>query len=457
MSILDKYELLLNELETIKFNGKVKRVVGEMVEGTGPQANLGELCKIVISDKRSRTERVLDAEVVGFREDGILLMPYEEIKGISQGCEIIGTGKTIEIPVGMSLLGRVVNGKGEPIDDKGSIIPDTYYSIFRSSPHALKRRRVNQKISVGIKAIDGLLTVGEGQRVGIFSGSGIGKSTLLGMISRFTEADVNVIALIGERGREVNDFIEKDLGEGLKKSVVVVATSNEAPILRLRGAYVAHTIAEYFRDKGLKVMLLLDSITRFARAQREIGLSVGEPPSTRGFPPSVFSMLPVLLERAGQSDKGSITAFYTILVEADDMNEPIADNVRGILDGHIVLSREMAAMNHYPSIDVLNSISRLMVDIVDKEHLGNAQKVKEILAVYKEAYDLINIGAYARGSNPKVDYAIKMIDKLNGFLKQGIYDKFEFQQSIDLLTSLFKEEVEEKKKPDRTLKYMFAK
>ncbi len=449
VKILDKYELLVNEIETIKFNGKVKRVIGEMVEGTGPQANLGELCKISIYDKRNHQERLIDAEVVGFKEDGILLMPYEEIKGISQGCEIMGTGKTIEIPVGDSLLGRIVNGKGEPIDNKGSISPETYYSIFRSSPNALQRRRITKKISVGIKAIDGTLTIGEGQRVGIFSGSGIGKSTLLGMISRFTEADVNVIGLIGERGREVNDFIEKDLGEGLKKSVVVVATSNEAPILRLRGAYVATTIAEYFREKGLRVMLLLDSITRFARAQREIGLSVGEPPSTRGYPPSVFSMLPVLLERSGASDKGSITAFYTILVEADDMNEPIADNVRGILDGHIVLTRNLAEMNHYPAIDVLGSISRLMIDVVEKEHFMNAQKLKEVLAVYKEAYDLINIGAYAKGSNPKIDYAIKMIDKVNQFLKQGIYDKFDFEATIKLLNEVFIEIIEEKKKPEK--------
>lgn len=447
MSILDKYENLVENLETVKLSGKVKKVIGVTVEGTGPQANIGELCKIAIYDRKSGQERILDAEVVGFKEEGIVLMPYGSISGISQGCNIIGTGKTMEIPVGKSLLGRIVNGKCDPIDDKGSIVPDNYYSIFRGSPNALKRKRIKNKISVGVKAVDGLLTIGEGQRVGIFSGSGIGKSTLLGMISRFTEADVNVIALIGERGREVNDFLENDLGEeGLKKSVVVVATSDEAPILRLRGAYVATTIAEYFRDQGLKVMLLLDSITRFARAQREIGLSVGEPPSTRGFPPSVFSILPVLLERTGASDKGSITAFYTILVEADDMNEPIADNVRGILDGHIVLSRDLATRNHYPSIDILDSISRLMVHVSDKEHIEKAMKVKEILATYKEAYDLINIGAYAKGSNPKIDYSIKMIEKVNDFLKQGIFDQYSFKQSIDLLYELFEEEETKTKK-----------
>ena len=440
MSLFDKYEDLLTNIEPVKFSGKVKQVVGVTIEGTGPQADLGELCEIHILDKKNNKVKILDAEVVGFKEDSIILMPYSDINGISQGCLIRGTGKSMEIPVGRSLLGRIVNGKGRPIDGKGVIVPEASYSIFRNSPAALQRKRIKDKISTGIKAIDALLTTGEGQRAGIFSGSGIGKSTLLGMIARYTEADVNVIALVGERGREVKDFLENNLGEeGLKKSVVVVATSNEAPILRLRGAFVATTIAEYFRDKGLKVMFLLDSITRLARAQREIGLSIGEPPSTRGFPPSVFSMLPVLLERTGTSDKGSITAFYTILVEGDDMNEPVADNVRGILDGHIILSRDLAVMNHYPSIDILNSNSRLMVDVADREHLDEALKVKEILATYREAYDLINIGAYAKGSNPAVDYAIKMIDKVNGFLKQDINDQYTFEKTMDMLDSIFKE------------------
>ena len=440
MSVFDKYEDLLNEIEPVKFSGKVKKVVGVTIEGTGPPAELGELCRIHIIDNKNDKKRVLDAEVVGFKEDGIILMPYGDISGISQGCEIIGTGKTMEIPVGRSLLGRIVNGKCIPIDGKGSIVPETHYSIFRNSPGAMQRTRIKKRLSTGIKAIDGLLTVGQGQRVGIFSGSGIGKSTLLGMIAKYTDADVNVIALVGERGREVKDFLENNLGkDGLKKSVVVVATSDEAPILRLRGAYIATTIAEYFRDKGLKVMLLMDSITRLARAQREIGLSIGEPPSTRGFPPSVFSMLPVLLERSGTNDKGSITAFYTILVEADDMNEPIADNVRGILDGHIILSRDLAVMNHYPSIDILNSNSRLMINVIEKGHLKNAMKIKEILATYKEAYDLINIGAYAKGSNPAVDYAIKMVDKVNIFLKQGIDETIAFDKTVELLDSIFDE------------------
>lgn len=453
MSVFDKYEDLLTRFEPIKYNGIVKKVIGVTVEGTGPQADMGELCRIHILDKKTGQERILDAEVVGFKEDSIILMPYGNVNGISPGCPITGTGRAMEVPVGNSLLGRIINGKCEPIDEKGSIVPEAHYSIFRSSPSPLKRERIKKKISVGIKAIDGLLTAGEGQRVGIFSGSGIGKSTLLGMIARYTEADVNVIALIGERGREVRDFLEKDLGEeGLRKSVVVVATSDEAPILRIRGAFIATSIAEYFRDQGLKVMLLMDSITRFARAQREMGLSIGEPPSTRGFPPSVFSILPVLLERTGTSEKGSITAFYTILVEADDMNEPISDNVRGILDGHIVLSRDLASINHYPSIDILNSISRLMVEVVDKAHMENALKIKEILATYREAYDLINIGAYAKGSNPKVDYAIKIIDRVNQFLKQDILAKFTFDETLDLLSLIFKDDedkVEEKKKPVR--------
>jgi flagellum-specific ATP synthase len=437
MSILDKYEELVNRTETIKFNGKVKRVVGLTIEGTGPQGILGEICNIILTEPDGK-EYKIDAEVVGFKEDGIILMAYEDFSGIAQGFPIVGTNKSLQIPVGPSLLGRILNGKGEPIDGKGPIDFETFYSIFRKNISALKKPRITEKFSTGIKAIDALLTVGAGQRVGIFSGSGIGKSTLLGMIAKYCESDVNVIALIGERGREVNDFLEKNLGkEGLQKSVVVVATSDESPLMRLRGAFVATTIAEYFRDKGLNVLFLMDSITRFARAQREIGLATGEPPSTRGYPPSVFTLLPNLLERTGPFQKGSITAFYTILVEADDMNEPIADNVRAILDGHIVLSRDLASINHYPAIDILNSISRVMIDVVDNKHLQLANKVREILAIYKEAYDLINIGAYAKGSNPKIDYAIQMIDNVNSFLKQAINEKFSFDETLKMLSQLF--------------------
>ncbi len=442
MNFLDKYEYLVNNLEVLKYNGKVKQVVGLTVEGTGPQANLGEICHILVSDNNGN-EKEIEAEVVGFREDSVILMPYENISGsgISQGSPIVATGKPLEIPVTEGLLGRVIDGRGKPIDGKGVIYPEKYYSIFNTPPNALDRPRIKEKLGVGIKAIDGLLTVGSGQRIGIFSGSGVGKSTLMGMIARYTEADVNVIALIGERGREVKEFIENELGEeGLKRSVVVVATSDQPPILRLRGAFIATTIAEYFRDKGNRVVLMMDSITRFARAQREIGLAVGEPPSTRGFPPSVFALLPVLLERAGTSKKGTITGFYTVLVEADDMNEPIADNVRGILDGHIVLSRDLASLGHYPAIDILNSISRLMIHIVSKEHLKYAKKIREILATYKEAYDLINIGAYAKGSNPRIDYAIEMIDKVNDFLTQDINEHYSFEETINMLISIFNNE-----------------
>jgi len=440
LNFLDKYEYLVNNIEVMKYNGKVKQVVGLTIEGTGPQANLGEICHIVVADEDNKEKRII-AEVVGFREDSIILMPYDNISGISHGSPIIATGKPLEIPLSDSLLGRVLDGKGEPIDDMGPVEPDEYKSIFNTPPNAMERPRIKEKLAVGIKSIDGLLTIGSGQRVGIFAGSGVGKSTLLGMIARYTEADVNVIALIGERGREVREFIENELGpEGLKRSVVIVATSDMPPILRLRGAFIATTIAEYFRDKGKKVMFMMDSVTRFARAQREIGLAVGEPPSTRGYPPSVFTLLPVLMERAGTSDKGTITGFYTVLVEGDDMNEPVADNVRGILDGHIVLSRELASKGHYPSVDILESISRLMIHIVDNEHLNNAKKIRKILAVYKEAYDLINIGAYAKGSNPDIDYAIDMIDKVNAFLVQDINEHYSFDETVKMLNAIFNNE-----------------
>ncbi len=452
MNFLNKYEYLVNNLEVLKYNGKVKQVVGLTIEGTGPQANLGEICHVLVSDKNNQEKKVI-AEVVGFREDSIILMPYNDIGGISQGSPIIATGKSLELPVSDALLGRVIDGKGEPIDGKGPIDPEKYVSIFNTPINAMNRPRITKRLGVGIKSIDGLLTIGSGQRVGIFSGSGVGKSTLLGMIARYTEADINVIALIGERGREVKEFIENDLGhEGLKRSIVVVATSDQSPILRLRGAFVATTIAEYFRDKGNNVMLMMDSVTRFARAQRELGLAVGEPPSTRGYPPSVFTLLPVLLERAGTTEKGTITGFYTVLVEADDMNEPVADNVRGILDGHIVLTRDLADMGHYPAVDILQSISRLMIKVVDKEHQTAAGKVREILATYKEAYDLINIGAYAKGSNPKIDYAIEMIDKVNEFLVQGIDEHYSLDDTEAMLKGIFDNEKLEKSDKNREVK-----
>jgi flagellum-specific ATP synthase len=380
----------------------------------------------------------MKAEVVGFRDDNILLMPIGELEGIKAGCEVVATGKPLMVRVGEELRGRVLGGIGEPIDGLGPIESDIFYPVTRTPSDPLRRRRITEPLPLGIKAIDGTLTIGKGQRFGIFAGSGIGKSVLMGMIARFTKADINVIALIGERGREVRDFIERDLGEeGLARSVVVVATSDKPPLIRLRGAFVATAIAEYFRDKGYDVMLMMDSVTRFARAQREVGLAIGEPPATRGFTPSVFAILPKLLERSGTSDVGSITGLYTVLVDADDMNEPIADNVRGILDGHVVLSRKLAEQNHYPAIDVLQSISRLMIEIVPGDHEEAARRLKEVVATIRDAEDLINIGAYVKGSNPRIDFALSKIDEVNEFLKQGIWEKANYEDVVNNLKKIF--------------------
>ena len=338
------------------------------------------------------------------------------------------------------MKGRILNGLGEPIDGKPAIEPEEIRKIHAAPPDPLTRGRITKQLQLGVSVIDGILSFGRGQRMGIFSGSGVGKSTLMGMIARYTNADINVIALIGERGREVREFIEKELGEeGLARSVVIIATSDQPPLMRLRGAFIAHTIAEYFRDQGKDVMLMMDSVTRFAHAQRQVGLSIGEPPATRSYTPSVFALLPSMLERSGASDKGTITGLYTILVDADDMNEPIADNVRGILDGHIVLSRELAHRNHYPAVDVLQSISRVMIDIVDKRHFELANNLKEIVAVYKSAEELINIGGYVKGSNPKIDYAVKHIDRINAFLKQGVLEKRDFNNTMNMLAAIFKD------------------
>jgi len=431
--LLERYGSVVKETEPICLGGRVKQVIGLVIQADGPPAKIGELCNIFLA----AGDRVR-AEVVGFKDDSVLLMPIGSVEGIGPGCRVVGTGHPLTVPVGESLRGRILNGIGEPIDGKGPLITEKRYSILNEPSDPLKRRRVTECLATGVKAIDSTLTLGKGQRIGIFSGSGVGKSTLMGMIARFSKADVSVIALIGERGREVRDFIEKDLGEeGLKRSVVVVATSDKAPLVRLRGAFVATTITEYFRDQGYDCMLMMDSVTRFARSQREVGLAIGEPPATRGFTPSVFTLLPRLLERTGTSDRGSATGLYTILVDADDMNEPIADNVRGILDGHIVLSRTLASHNHYPAIDVLESVSRVMIDIVRDEHTKAAGKLREVLATYREAEDLINIGAYAKGSNPKIDYALTMIDKVNEFLKQGIKEKFEYEQTAKTIVSMF--------------------
>ncbi|MCU0847811.1 MAG: flagellar protein export ATPase FliI [Spirochaetes bacterium] len=437
VDVLSKYKRALDEVDTIKFTGRVDRIVGLTIESVGPAVKYGELCRI----KLAKGE-YLFAEVVGFNKNRVILMPIGEMKGVVPGAEVFAAGSALMVPVGDELLGRVINGVGRPIDGKGEIYTDLKYPVHNSGLNPLERSIITQPLSVGIRSIDGLNTVGRGQRIGIFSGSGVGKSTVIAMIARYTDADVNVIALIGERGREVKDFVEKELGqEGIKRSVVIVATSDQPPMLRLRGALLAHAIAEYFRDKGKAVNLLLDSITRFAMAQREVGLAAGEPSASRGYPPSVFSLLPKLLERAGSSEKGgSITGFYSVLVEGDDMNEPIADAARSILDGHIVLERRLAHKGHYPAVDVLASISRCMKDVVTREHLEAANKFRELLAAYTDAEDLINLGAYARGSNPTVDRAIDMIERMNTFLRQGIYEKDTYDSIVGKLKALFEKE-----------------
>lgn len=433
MGVLDKYAEVLGRLDPIKYTGTVEKVQGLLVESAGPHAVVGELCQILLR----APERAVWAEVVGLRGKTVQLMPYRDIHGIEVGCTVIALGEPLSVPVSSKLLGRVLDSMGRPIDRHGDVGSAEWYPVFARPPDVMTRRRIEAPIATGVRSVDGLLTVGKGQRVGIFSGSGVGKSTLLGMIARNTSADVNVIALIGERGREVREFIENDLGEeGLSRSVVVVATSDEPPISRIRGAYVATAIAEYFRDQGKDVMLLFDSVTRFARAQREIGLAIGEPPANRGFTPSVFSLLPKLLERSGASDRGTITGFYTILVEGDDMDEPIADNVRGILDGHIVLSRRLARRNHYPAVDVLDSISRLAVKVTDAAVREAAGRIRFLLATYTEAEDLINVGAYAKGSNPDIDEAIELMPAIRQFLLQGTEEKAELGDTFAWLTEL---------------------
>lgn len=403
--------------------GKVSKVIGLTIEVKGLKAFIGELCHILVKE----TTSIIKAEVVGFNDDKVLLMALGGLSGISQDSWVIPTRKPFTVEVGAHLLGQVLDGLGNPMDTESK--PGLQVSIDRDPPDPLKRRRIDRVLSTGVKAIDGLLTVGEGQRMGIFAGSGVGKSTLLGMISKFGEADVNVICLIGERGREVLEFIERDLGpEGMKKSVVVCATSDQPALIRIKSAYVATSIAEYFRDQGKKVMLMMDSVTRFAMAQREVGLAIGEPPTSKGYTPSVFALLPRLLERSGMGEHGSITAFYTVLVDGDDLNEPIADAVRGILDGHIVLSRKIAARNHYPAIDINISVSRLMKEIVDEEHNFLAGCLRNHLAIYEKNEDLINIGAYVKGSNTRVDEAILVIDQLNQFLQQKLNEYYSYDE-----------------------------
>ncbi|HBT17126.1 MAG TPA: flagellar protein export ATPase FliI [Firmicutes bacterium] len=431
----DRYQKILERVDPIRRLGQVDKVVGLTIEAVGPPTFLGEACIL----RTLSGEEVL-GEVVGFREGKVLLLPLDEMEGIGPSSEVIALGKKLEVPVGDGLLGRVLDGLGRPIDHKGAVKKEKYYPLLASPPNPLTRSRIKTPLALGVKAIDALLTCGKGQRLGIFSGSGVGKSTLLGMIARHSSADVNVIGLIGERGREVKEFMEKDLGpEGLSRSVVVVATSDQPALVRIKGAYTATAIAEYFRDTGANVMLMMDSITRFALAQREVGLAVGEPPATRGYTPSVFALIPKLLERSGTANKGSITALYTVLVEGDDMNEPVADTVRGTLDGHIVLSRALAHENHYPAIDVLASVSRLMIDLAASEHLESAAALREILAVYKANEDLINIGAYVAGSNPRVDLAIKMYPLIMRFLRQDVHESISLEQTVAELLKLMTE------------------
>lgn len=431
---LDKLTGELDDLNLTSNFGHITRVVGLIIESRGPEVSIGELCLI------KNGQQVIKTEVVGFDQNKVLLMPIGEMEGINPGARVVATGERLKVKVGESLLGKVLNGLGEPLLNKDKPLPGLKeVPVKTQPPDPLLRKRISEPLSLGIRSIDGLLTCGRGQRVGIFSGSGVGKSTLLGMVARNTEADINVIGLVGERGREVRDFIERDLGpEGLKRSIVVVATSDKPALVRVKAAYVTTAIAEYFRDQGKDVLLMMDSITRVAMALREVGLAVGEPPATRGYPPSVFAELPKLLERTGTNQHGTITALYTVLVEGDDFNEPVSDTVRGILDGHIILSRELAARNHYPAVDILGSVSRVMPDITGKEHLEAAGEFRKLLADYRESEDLINIGAYQPGSNVDVDRALNKIDEINSFLKQGIEEKADFKETIASLKNLVK-------------------
>ncbi|MCX6135331.1 MAG: flagellar protein export ATPase FliI [Ignavibacteriales bacterium] len=433
---VDTYLSRLKHVDLIKVNGRVTQVIGLVVESNGPNSSLGEVCVV----KSKGGEDVCYAEVVGFRNNRVLSMILGDAAAISPGSEIVATGRALSVSVGKSLLGRVIDGLGRPLDGKGPIEPEEMRPINNAPPNPLERKRIVEPVATGIRSIDALLTCGKGQRVGIFAGSGVGKSVALGMIARNTSADVNVICLVGERGREVGEFLDRELGvEGLKRSVVLVATSDQAALIRIKAVFMATTIAEYFRDKGLDVMLLMDSVTRFAMAQREVGLAIGEPPTTKGYTPSVFALLPKVLERAGNSVTGSITGLYTVLVEGDDMNEPVADAVRSILDGHIVLSRRLASSGHYPAVDVLESVSRVMPSVTSEEQRDAAHKLLDMLATYREAEDLINIGAYVKGSNPRIDEAIKRIAPIRSFLRQKSEEKAEFGRSVQSLITLMQE------------------
>lgn len=433
---VEKYLKLIERTYVNKL-GKVVKMVGLTIESVGPDANLGDVCKII--SKEDSTQYV-KAEVVGFKDKRVLLMPFDSVDGIGPGSIVENTDKPLKVKVGEELLGQTLDGLGNPINGDEIGINHKEYSVDSKPPDPMSRSIISEVLPLGVKAVDGLITVGKGQRIGIFAGSGVGKSTLLGMFARNTKADINVIALIGERGREVREFIERDLGEeGMKRSIVVVATSDKPALIRNKAAKTATAIAEYFRDKGKDVLLMMDSLTRFSMAQREIGLASGEPPVTRGYPPSVYSEMPKLLERAGNAEEGSITGLYTVLVDGDDFNEPITDTARGILDGHIILSRKLGHKNHYPAIDILQSISRVMSSIADREHKKAAGKLKNVLATYNEAEDLINIGAYKSGSNKNIDYAISKIDEVNEFLMQGVDEKFAFNDIVEQLKAIFED------------------
>ena len=439
---LERYRSRVQRTDLVKQNGKVTQVIGLVIESSGPNAMVGEICHIYY-DRANHYDPArppIKAEVVGFRENRVLLMPLGVMEGIKPGSEVVATRQTQQVPVGAGLLGRMLDGLGQPMDGGPPLNLTDVYPVNALPPNAVTRPRITQPLETGVRALDGCLTVGKGQRMGIFAGSGVGKSTLMGMIARSSSADVNVIALVGERGREVRDFVEESLGvEGCQRSVVIVATSDQPALVRIKAALVATAIAEYFRDQGLDVMLMMDSVTRLAMAQREVGLAIGEPPATRGYTPSVFAMLPRLLERAGTSGTGagSITGLYTVLVEGDDMNEPVADTVRGILDGHIVLSRHLAHRGHYPALDVLQSISRVMPAITSPEQRTAADGLRDILATYKQAEDLINIGAYVDGSNPRIDRAKTKIEHANAFLRQRADEPTPYMDTLRVLLTEF--------------------
>lgn len=429
----NKYLNIINKTETIKEIGKITEIIGLTIESDGPKSSVGDLCYIYNNFGDEPTM----AEVVGFKKDKILLMPLSSLEGIRPGALVVNTGEAMKIGVGNQLIGRVLDGLGRPIDTLGDIRFSEYRSTKANAINPLKRKRISESLSIGIKSVDAFATIGKGQRLGIFAGSGVGKSTTLGMMAKNTSADLNVIALIGERGREVKEFIEEILGaEGMKRSIVIAATSEQPSLVKIKAAFVATSIAEYFRDKGMDVLFMLDSVTRVAMAQREVGLAIGEPPATRGYTPSVFALMPKLMERAGTNDKGTITGLYTVLVEGDDFNEPISDTSRSILDGHIVLSRALAHKNHYPAIDVLQSLSRVMNDVVDDEHKKAAGAIRNLLAVHAKNEDLINIGAYVSGSDPLCDKAIALMNDINLFLKQTTKEKFDFEETVNQLKNL---------------------